>query len=94
MSLSPYPYDAEIMWGVEGPAIEAYYHDVAGQGPIYLGSKNVTKWGIVRVDASESEDGIAYWNLRLLGPDSSLPSNAGSALNPSVEVETFITIAV
>jgi len=91
LNLDEYPYDAELMWGVPGPAVEAYYHDVEGEGSLYLGSQGVTKWGIVKIDKDPAA-GVpyAYWNMRLLGPDSQLPGTNQSLL-PG-EYETFLKI--
>ena len=64
--MSPYPYDAEILWGTGGPKISGYWHDKEGQGPLYIGSHGVTTWGVMDQDST-------YWEVRLLGPHSAPP---------------------
>jgi hypothetical protein len=83
LTVSPYPYDAEVMWGTGGPALQAYWHDVLGEGSLYLGAEGNTTFGIMVEDSDQ-------WSARLLGPDSALPWN-GSALYPG-EVISYLKV--
>jgi len=95
LNLAPYPYDAELMSGVDGPAVEVYHHFVgdAQQPGLFLGSQGVTKWGIQRVAQGGAPTGQPYWTLRLLGPNSQVPPGSANATQTYAdEYETFILI--
>lgn len=95
VNIAPYPYDAEVMWGVEGPALQAYHHFIDGvqQDGLFLGSQGVTRFGIERVAQGGAPTGLPYWTLRLLGPNSSVPpGSANATATYADEYETFILI--
>lgn len=95
VNLAPYPYDAELMWGVEGPEVQGYYHYIKGvkQDGVFLGSNGVTRWGIEFVASGGAPTGQPYWNLRLLGPNSQVPPGSPNATTTySDEYETFIKV--
>ncbi|KAF2094318.1 hypothetical protein NA57DRAFT_60948 [Rhizodiscina lignyota] len=95
LNIAPYPYDAELMWGVDGPAVQAYQHFIGGvqQPGLFLGSQGVTKWGIERVAQGGAPTGQPYWTLRLLGPNSQVPPGSPNATATYAdEYETFILI--
>lgn len=87
------PASANLMWGLpedETTPIEPYHHFIDGeeQEGTFLGSQNVTTWGIKEYT---KEDGPAYWLFRLLVPGSEDPET-GCPLEEG-EYETFIKVA-
>ncbi|KAI1342772.1 hypothetical protein F5Y15DRAFT_268660 [Xylariaceae sp. FL0016] len=90
--LSPYPYDAALMWMIEGdaPQIFAHYVDGVKQDGVFLGGyDNSTAWGLRYEDADQGSSG-PYYYARLLGPDSADPTT-GEALYTN-ETRAFIKI--
>lgn len=94
VNISDYPYSAVLMWGLGEYSlpIQTYHHyqDGVKQDGIFLGSHNVTTWGIQQQSGSAGSSGNPYWLLRLLGPNSENPSN-GEPLSDG-EYRTFIRI--
>ncbi|CAH0053974.1 unnamed protein product [Clonostachys solani] len=94
--LSPYPYDAALMWGIDGKAPQVYSHkdvttgeDIAG---VFLGGADgVTSWGVKHQDADQGSGGRDYYYLRLLGPGSENPST-GAPLGDG-ETQTYLKIS-
>lgn len=84
------------MWGLPEAAtipIEPYYHYYANgtqQPGLFLGSHNVTTWGIKYYEADSGSYGDPYWLIRLLGPGSEDPIT-GQPLDDG-EYETFIRV--
>lgn len=81
------PASANLMWGLpedDTIPIEPYHHLVDGeeQEGTFLGSQNVTTWGIKEYEGPNNH----YWLYRLLGPGS------GETLKDG-EYETFIKVA-
>jgi hypothetical protein len=69
-----YPYDAMMMYFVNGSLVEPYKHVVEGREAegVYLGAKGVTKWAF----SPEGPDGREFgkhWVARLLLPGSEDP---------------------
>ncbi|CAI7667426.1 unnamed protein product [Penicillium pancosmium] len=94
VNISDYAYSAELMWGLGQYSlpIQAYnhYQDGVKQDGIFLGSHNVTTWGIQINSGSAGSAGRSYWTLRLLGPNSADPST-GRPLYDG-EFRTFVRI--
>ncbi|KAI8315793.1 hypothetical protein K4K59_000729 [Colletotrichum sp. SAR11_240] len=67
------PYDALLMYEVNGTEIQPYSHYINGtkQSGIFLGSEGYTTWGFKK--DTDTEQGT-YWEARLLGADSEDPS--------------------
>ena len=85
------------MWGLPAEysiPVEPYYHEDADgvrQDGIFLGSHGVTSWGVTYYEAGAGTiDGLPYWFIRLLGPDSEDPVT-GEPLGEG-EYETFIRV--
>jgi hypothetical protein len=94
LQFSPYPYDAELMYFVSGgPAAQAYSHyiDSVKQDGVFLGANGVTTWGFRYFDASYGCCGAPFYQLRLLGPDSTDPST-GAPLQDG-EFKGFLKVA-
>ena len=96
INITNIPYSAMLMWGLPESAtipIEPYYHYIDGvqQTGLFLGSHNVTAWGITYEEADSGSYGDPYWSIRLLGPGSEDPVT-GQALGDG-EYETFIRVA-
>ncbi|KAL1967824.1 hypothetical protein VTN77DRAFT_2513 [Rasamsonia byssochlamydoides] len=96
INITNIPYSAPLMWGLPPDAsipVEPYYHYIGGvkQPGLFLGSHNVTTWGIKYYEADAgSLDGEPYWFIRLLGPGSADPTT-GQALEDGESV-TFIRV--
>jgi hypothetical protein len=81
LQFSPYPYDEELMYLVDGgPAAQAHslYLDGVKQDGVFLGANGVTSWGFRYLDASHGCCGAPFYQLRLLGPNSTDPSTGSS----------------
>jgi hypothetical protein len=98
VNLTDIPYDAELGWGFGqyGTPVEAYHHYVDGalQDGLFLGQGNVTTWGVklYPVDESGTLDGLPYWGLRLLGPESTVPTANGTVALMDGEYMTFLMV--
>ena len=85
------PGSAPIMWGLSDDAevlpIEPYRHHVDGEEVegTFLGSGNVTRWGVKYYDP-QTEEGFPYWFFRLL--------QEGAEELGEGESDTFIKVAV
>ncbi|KAJ5723517.1 hypothetical protein N7488_001552 [Penicillium malachiteum] len=94
VNITDMPYSAELMWnlGSYSEPIQAYHHYLDGvkQDGIFLGSHNVTTWGISLQEAMAGSGGEPWWMIRLLGPESADPLT-GNALEDG-EYRTFIRI--
>lgn len=85
------------MWGLPeeySHVVEPYYHEDADgvrQEGLFIGAHNVTSWGIKYEEPSVGTiDGLPYWSLRLLGPDSEDPVTGEPLLEG--ESVTFIRV--
>lgn len=90
--LSPYPYDAGLMWKIEGAAPRVFEHYVDGekQPGVFLGGyDNSTAWGLKYYPANVGSSNDFYY-LRLLGPNSQDPTT-GEKLNAN-ETRAFVAI--
>ena len=70
--LSPYPYDAALMYKIDGeaPGVFEHYIDDVKQDGVYLGGyDNTTTWGFTYYPADVGSSGQSYYYMRLLGPD-------------------------
>lgn len=90
--LSPYPYDAGLMWKIDGTAPRIFEHYVDGekQPGVFLGGyDNSTAWGL---KWSGPYDGSLtdFYYTRLLGPNSADPTT-GEKLKAN-ETRSFIAI--
>ncbi|CAI6097516.1 unnamed protein product [Clonostachys chloroleuca] len=95
--LSPYPYDAALMYKIEGSAPQLYSHKDATTGeeiPGYFlgGADGATTWGVKYYPADQGSYGRDYYYLRLLGPGSEDPST-GEPLHEG-ETKTYLKVAV
>lgn len=93
LQFAPYPYDAELMYFVEGgPVAEAHELTLDGvkQDGVFIGSNGVATWGFRYFDASYSCCGVPFYQLRLLGPNSADPTT-GAALQDG-EFQGFLKI--
>lgn len=87
------PLSANLMWGLPEDAtipIEPYRHHIDGeeQEGTFLGSQNVTTWGIKKYEREGA--GYPHWLFRLLVPGSEDPET-GEALKEG-EYEAFIKV--
>ncbi|KAI1496467.1 hypothetical protein F5X99DRAFT_71380 [Biscogniauxia marginata] len=92
--LSPYPYDAALMWKIEGEAPKIFEHYVGEekQNGVFLGGyDNTTTWGLKYQAADVGSSGLDYYYTRLLGPNSADPTT-GAALKAN-ETLAFIKIS-
>ncbi|KAI1080171.1 hypothetical protein F5B20DRAFT_570562 [Whalleya microplaca] len=91
--ISPYPYDAALMWKIDGSAPQIFEHYIDGvkQDGVFLGGVNGnTTWGLKYYSASSGSSGQDYFYMRLLGPDSANPST-GAPLGAN-ETMAFVKI--
>ncbi|KAI1394463.1 uncharacterized protein F4822DRAFT_48345 [Hypoxylon trugodes] len=73
--LSPYPYDAALMWKIDGEAPQIFEHYIDGekQDGVFLGSYNgTTSWGL-KYNSANVGSTRDYFYARLLGPNSADP---------------------
>lgn len=90
--LSLYPYDAGLMWKIDGTAPRIFEHYVDGekQPGVFLGGyDNSTTWGLkynLPYDGSPRD----FYYTRLLGPNSADPTT-GEKLKAN-ETRSFIAI--
>ncbi|KAI0594605.1 hypothetical protein F4775DRAFT_573397 [Biscogniauxia sp. FL1348] len=92
--ISPYPYDAALMWKIDGDAPKIFEHYIDGvkQDGVFLGAyENTTTWGLEYQAADSGSSGLDYYYTRLLGPNSADPST-GAALGAN-ETVAFIKIS-
>ena len=71
--ISPYPYDAELMYMIKKSIpveIYAHYQGTTRLPGLFLGNGGVTTWGFKYNDAAASCCGIPFYLPRLLGPHS------------------------
>ncbi|KAF8473214.1 hypothetical protein BDZ91DRAFT_845706 [Kalaharituber pfeilii] len=80
IKISDTPVFGPLSWGniYAGWQAQAYWHDVEGQGRLYLGSKGNTTWAVKKV--GDSLD----WAIRFLGSGGSLQEG---------ETATFLSIS-
>lgn len=82
--ISPYPYDAELMWKIESderPKPFEHYVDGVKQDGVFLGGyENSTTWGFKYYPESMGSAGMGYYLIRLLGPNSADPSTGAKLL--------------
>ncbi|KAJ5108484.1 hypothetical protein N7456_005159 [Penicillium angulare] len=94
VAITDMPYSAQLMWnlGEYSEPVYAYYHYLDGkkQDGVFLGSHNVTTWGISLQDGEIGSGDKPWWMIRLLGPNSQDPQT-GHALEDG-EYRTFIRI--
>ncbi|KAI0179434.1 hypothetical protein GGR52DRAFT_306621 [Hypoxylon sp. FL1284] len=93
MVLSPYPYDAALMWKIDGDAPQIYEHYVGDdkQDGVFLGgADSATSWGLKYYGADSGSSGQDYYYARLLGANSADPST-GAPLGAN-ETTAFIKI--
>ncbi|KAI1140058.1 hypothetical protein F5Y05DRAFT_377073 [Hypoxylon sp. FL0543] len=92
--LSPYPYDAALMWKIDGDTPQIFEHYVGDvkQDGVFLGGYNTsTSWGLKWEPADVGSSGQDYYYARLLGPNSADPvTGAPLAAN---ETTAFIKIS-
>lgn len=93
--IAPYPYDASLIYGVNGSSVIPFEHyDVdtgVKQDGVYLGGyQNSTTWGL-RYEPKANIDGNPFFYARFLGPGSQDPSS-GDALFDG-EFTAFIKVA-
>lgn len=83
--LSPYPYDASLLYLLDGdqPTLYEHYIDGAKQAGVFLGGFNTTTWGVEWQEADATSNGYPYYYLRLLPEGQALKAN---------ETKTFLTI--
>jgi hypothetical protein len=77
LRISPYPYDAELMYLVDGgPEVQPYaiYVDGVQQPGVFLGADATTTWGFRYYPADASCCGTPFYGMRLLGPKSADPT--------------------
>lgn len=92
--LSPYPYDAALMWKIEGDAPQIFEHYVGDvkQDGVFLGGYNgSTSWGLRWTLADGVSTRLDYYYTRLLGPNSADPTT-GQPLYAN-ETTAFIKIS-
>lgn len=85
LALSSYPYDALVLYYVDGVQPGLYEHYVNGtkQSGSFLGGFNTTTWGVKWYAAGQGTRGFPYFNLRLLPDGQALLAN---------ETRTFVRI--
>ncbi|KAI0010878.1 hypothetical protein F4779DRAFT_575809 [Xylariaceae sp. FL0662B] len=91
--ISPYPYDASLMWKIDGAAPQVFEHYVDGekQDGVFLGGANGNStWAFKYYPANVGSSGLDYYYMRLLGPDSADPST-GEQLKAN-ETMAFVKI--
>lgn len=91
--LSPYPYDAALMWKVDGDTPQIFEHYVGDvkQDGVFLGGYNTsTSWGLKYYPANAGSSRQDYYYSRLLGPNSADPTT-GAPLSAN-ETTAFIKI--
>ncbi|OTA54799.1 hypothetical protein K449DRAFT_389040 [Hypoxylon sp. EC38] len=74
--LSIYPYDAALMWKIDGDAPQIFEHYIGDekQDGVFLGSYNTsTTWGLKWHPENVGSSGQDYYYARLLGPNSADP---------------------
>ncbi|KAL6702461.1 hypothetical protein ACN47E_001831 [Coniothyrium glycines] len=85
LALSPYPYDASLLYLVDGeqPTLYEHYAGDVKQAGYFLGGYNTTTWGVKWYEASQGSWNLPYFYLRLLPEGQALKAN---------ETKTFIRI--
>ena len=86
LALSPYPYDASLLYLIDGDAPTLYEHYIGDvkQDGYFLGGYNTTTWGVQWQEASgPGSYNQPYFYLRLLPEGQSLKAN---------ETKTFVKI--
>lgn len=87
LALSSYPYDASLVYLIDGDAPTLYEHYIGNvkQDGYFLGGYNTTTWGVQWQYASgPTSYNMPYYYLRLLPAGQSLKAN---------ETKTFVKIA-
>ncbi|KAI1810064.1 hypothetical protein GGS20DRAFT_569146 [Poronia punctata] len=94
LKISVYPYDASLLWKVEGqsPSIFEHYVDGVKQDGVFLGGyDDSTTWGL-KFQAKDNFNSFEdFFYTRLLGPNSADPTT-GAPLKQG-ETTAFIKIA-
>ncbi|KAF2028353.1 hypothetical protein EK21DRAFT_101945 [Setomelanomma holmii] len=77
LALSPYSYDASLLYLVDGeqPTLYEHYIGEEKQPGWYLGGYNTTTWGVKWYEASSTSYGYPYFYLRLLPAGEGLKAN-------------------
>ncbi|KAJ5171922.1 hypothetical protein N7492_004515 [Penicillium capsulatum] len=92
VNVTDMPYSAQLMWGLGeySRPLQAYelYEDDKKMDGFYLGAHNVTTWALS--DVSSGGD-PAYWQMRLLGPNSADPTT-GKPLYDGETIKSYIRI--
>jgi hypothetical protein len=87
LAVSPYPYDASLLYLVDGDAPTLYEHYIGEekQEGYFVGGHNTTTWGVRWTPANVGSYRLPYYYLRLLPEGESLKAN---------ETKTFVKILV
>ncbi|KAL7622717.1 hypothetical protein AAE478_006395 [Parahypoxylon ruwenzoriense] len=90
---SPYPYDAALMWKIDGETPQIFEHYVGDekQDGVFLGYNGTTAWGLKYYPASVGSSRQDYFYARLLGPNSADPTT-GEPLKAN-ETTAFVKIS-
>lgn len=86
LAVSPYPYDASLLYLIDGDAPTLYEHYIGDvkQDGYFLGGYNTTTWGVQWQESSgPTSYNQPYFYLRLLPDGQSLKAN---------ETKTFVKI--
>jgi hypothetical protein len=85
VALSPYPYDAELLYLIDGdqPTLYEHYIGEEKQSGSYLGGFDTTTWGAKYYEADSTTYFLPYYQLRLLPEGQGLDAN---------ETRTFLKI--
>jgi hypothetical protein len=85
VALSPYRYDAELLYLIDGdqPTLYEHYIGEEKQSGLYLGGFDTTTWGAKYYEADSTTYFLPYYQLRLLPECQGLNAN---------ETRTFLKI--
>lgn len=85
LALSPYPYDAELLYLIDGdqPTLYEHYAGDQKQDGYFLGGFNTSTWGVKWYEAEQGSEGFPYLQLRLLPEGQEVGTN---------ETRTFLKI--